>query len=76
MQKEKKVDYKILNILLPTEQREKVLFATLDMFQKKQDLMKSPMADWGREAIAAGCWWYGCEKAEDKEKAIQERKEN
>lgn len=65
--------YKILNTILPTEQREKVIFATIDMLVAKKDLMNSPLVKWGRKALKAGHWWYGCEKAENKEQAIQER---
>jgi len=65
--------YKILNTLLPTEQREKVLFATIDMLAAKKSLVNSPLAEWGRQALKEGYWWYGCEQAADKEKAIQER---
>ncbi len=55
------MSYKILNTLLPLGQREKMFMATLDLLMKGQDLNKSPLADWGREALKAGRWWYGCE---------------
>jgi len=46
---------------------------TLDMLMKGQNLNKSPLADWGRLTLKAGRWWYGCEKAKDKEKCIRQR---
>ena len=67
------MSYKILNTLIPLGQREKMFMATLDMLMKGQDLNKSPLAEWGRAALKAGRWWYGCEKAADKEKCIQQR---
>jgi len=47
--------------------------ATLNMLIKGQDLNKSPLAEWGREALKAKRWWYGCEKAQNKEKCIRQR---
>ena len=65
--------YKIFNTLLPLGQRDKMFMDTLDMLMKKQDLNKSPLADWGREALEVGRWWYGCEKTKDKEACIKQR---
>lgn len=67
------MSYKIRNDLLPVGLREKMFKDTLDMLKKGQDLNKSPLAEWGRTAIRAGRWWYGCEKAEDKEQCIRRR---
>jgi len=67
------MSYKILNTLIPLGQREKIFRDTLDMIVKNQNLNKSPLAEWGRIALKAGRWWYGCEKAEDKEQAITKR---
>ena len=49
------------------------IFDTLAMHKRGEDLAHSPVAEWGRETLARGEWWYGCEKAEDQEKAIKER---
>ena len=67
------MSYKILNTLLPIGQTDKMFTDTIDMLMKGQDLNKSSLADWGREALKAGGWWYGCEKAEDKEACIKQR---
>lgn len=67
------MSYKIMNTILPLGQTEKMFMNTLDMLAEKQDLSKSPIVEWGRNALEAGRWWYGCEKAEDKEKCVQER---
>ncbi len=67
------MSYKILNTLFTLGHVEKAFKETFDMIEKGQDLTKSPVAEWGRKAIRAGRWWYGCEKAEDKEKAINQR---
>ena len=67
------MSYKIMNTLLPLGQTDKMFMNTLDMLMKKQDLNKSPLADWGREVLKAGRWWYGCEKAKDKEACIKQR---
>jgi hypothetical protein len=47
------MSYKILNILLPLGQRDKMFMATLDMLMKGQNLNKSPLAEWGRVALKA-----------------------
>lgn len=65
--------YKILSNLLPLGHVEKAFKETFDMLMKRQDLTHSPVAEWGRKAIAAGRWWYNCELAEDTEKAIRTR---
>lgn len=65
--------YKILNTLIPLEGREQMFKDTLDILTKRQNLNKSPLAEWGRVTLRAGRWWYGCEKAENKEKAIWQR---
>lgn len=67
------MSYKILNTLLPTDSRDKMFSDTLDMLMKGQDLNKSPLANWGRAALKAGRWWYGCEKAKDREECIKQR---
>lgn len=67
------MSYKILNTLLPLGQREKMFMNTLDLLMKGENLNKSPLADWGRAALKAGRWWYGCEKATDKEQCIRQR---
>lgn len=67
------MSYKIMNALLPLGQTDKMFMDTLDMLMKGQDLTKSPLAEWGREALNAGRWWYGCEKAKDKETCIKQR---
>ena len=59
--------------MLPLGHVEEAFKETFDMIEKGQNLSKSPVADWGRKAMAAGRWWYGCESAEDKEKAINQR---
>ena len=66
------MSYKILNTLLPTDSRDKIFSDTLDMLMKGEDLIKSPLAEWGRETIKYGGWWYGCEKT-NTEKCIQTR---
>jgi len=65
--------YKILNTLLPLGQRDKMFTSTLDMLMKGQDLNKSPLAEWGRAALKAKRWWYGCEKVINKEECIKQR---
>ena len=65
--------YQILNTLLPLGHVEKAFKETFDLIEKGQNLSKSPVAEWGRRAMAAGRYWYGCESAEDKEKAIRQR---
>jgi len=64
------MSYKILSTLLPLGHVEKAFQETFDMLVKRQDLTHSPVAEWGRKAIAAGRWWYNCELAEDTERAI------
>ena len=49
------------------------LFDTLAMHKRGEDLTHSPVAEWGRQTLARGEWWYGCEKAQDQEKSIKER---
>ena len=56
-----------------TELFKQRIFDTLDMHKQGEDLTYSPVAEWGRETLARGKWWYGCEKAQDKEKAIKQR---
>jgi len=65
--------YQIINTLLPLGHVEKAFKETFDMLVKGQDLSQSPVAEWGRKALAAGSWWYGCESSEDTEKAIRQR---
>ena len=66
-------EYKIMNTLLPLGHVEKMFKETLGMIEKGQDLTHSPIAEWGRTSMAADRWWYGCEVAINKEKAIKER---
>jgi len=56
-----------------TEQFKHRIFDTLAMHKRGEDLTDSPVAEWGRKTLARGEWWYGCEKAQDREKAITER---
>ena len=56
-----------------TELFKQRIFDTLDMYKRGEDLTHSPVAEWGRETLAQGKWWYGCGKAQDQEKAIKER---
>ena len=67
------MSYKILNTLLPIDNRDKMYSDTLDMLMKGQNLSKSPLAEWGRLSLKNGRWWYGCEKAKDKEECIKQR---
>ena len=67
------MSYKISNTLLSLGQREKMFMDTLDMLMKGENMNKSPIAEWGREALKAGRWWYGCEKASNKEHCIKQR---
>lgn len=67
------MEYKILNTLLPLGHVKNAFKETFNMLVKGEDLSQSPVADWGRRAIAAERWWYECERAEDPEKAIRER---
>ncbi len=67
------MEYTILSDLLPLGHVEKAFKETFDMLVKGQNLNQSPVAEWGRRAIAAGRWWYGCERVEDTEKAIRLR---
>ena len=61
-----------MNTLLPTDSRDQMFSDTLDMLMKGEDLIKSPLAEWGRGSIRIGRWWYGCEKT-NTEKCIQQR---
>ncbi len=65
--------YRILNTLLPLGHVEKAFKETFDMLVKGENLTKSPVAEWGRRAMAAGRWWYGCQSAADTENAIRQR---
>ncbi len=65
--------YQLLNTLLPLGHVEKAFMKTFDMIEKKQDLIKSPVAEWGRRAMAADRYWYGCRKYSDQEGAIRRR---
>ncbi len=67
------MEYKILNTLLPLGHVEKAFKETFDMLVKGQNLNDSPVAEWGRRALKAKRWWYGCEMIEDKEKGIRLR---
>ena len=65
--------YQILNTLLPLGHVEKAFQETFDMIVKGEDLTQSPVAEWGRRAIAADRYWYGCRNSPDQEKAIKRR---
>ncbi len=67
------MSYKILNTLFSLGHVEKAFMETFDMLVKRQNLNDSPVAEWGRRALKAKRWWYGCEKAEDTETAIRLR---
>jgi len=68
-----KIRYKIKNTFLPTNGIEKIIVQTLNMYRKGEDITNSPLAEWGRNRIKDGGWWYGCEEAKNKEVAIQLR---
>lgn len=59
------MSYQIKNTFLQTGYVEGILFRTLDMYLKGEDLSDSPLVEWGRKTIEKGNWWYGCEKAKD-----------
>jgi len=57
----------MLNTSLPTGVVEKAIFGTLDMYLRDEDLSESPLVQWGRRTLRRGAWWYGVEKAPQKE---------
>lgn len=67
------MSYKIMNTLLPLGQRDKMFMGTLDALMIGENLNESPLAEWGRAALKAGRWWYGCEKAKNQEECIERR---
>lgn len=67
------VTYRIKNTFLPTGYLEKIMFDTLDMHRRGEDLTNSPVAAWGRKTLEKKGWWYGCEEAENKEECITQR---
>lgn len=55
---------KIPNTLLDTGYLYPLMRQTLDMYHNGEDLTKSPVAEWGRQTVTAGHWWYGVKPAD------------
>lgn len=63
---------KIPNTLLDTGYLYPLMRQTLDMYHNGEDLTKSPVAEWGRQTVTAGKWWYGV-KPDNLEAGVAER---
>jgi len=59
------LNFKISSRFLPTGYLEKIIFDTLGMYLKGENLTDSPLVKWGRDTLKQGIWWYHCKNESD-----------